>query len=95
MAKKRSTLAKGLDKKMQSAAERTPRGKPAQPASASPTDSRAGKVLIGVHAPKLVRQTLKMVEARTSMNLTQIIREAINDICVKYGEPEPWEEEAE
>ncbi len=54
-------------------------------------------VLIGGHYPPEVRRTLLLVQAErqnTGKNLKQLLGEAINDLCAKYGKPQPYSGEA-
>jgi hypothetical protein len=57
---------------------------PAAPAS----DKRT--VLIGAHLPPECRRVLKLIEADTGKNLQQLLGEAINDLAIKHGKPEPY-----
>lgn len=57
-------------------------------ASATPT------VLIGGHFAPEVRRTLLLVQAEqknSGKNLKQLLGEAINDLCAKYGKPQPYQ----
>lgn len=57
-----------------------------------PTSS-AGTVLIGGHYPPEVRRTLLLVQAEpvnTGKTLRNLLGEAINDLCAKYGKPQPY-----
>lgn len=50
-------------------------------------------VLIGGHYSKEVRRTLLLVQAdpeNTGKNLKMLLGEAINDLCAKYGKPQPY-----
>lgn len=50
-------------------------------------------VLIGGHFPPEVRRTLLLVQAESAnsgKNLKMLLGEAINDLCVKYGKPQPY-----
>jgi hypothetical protein len=50
-------------------------------------------VLIGGHYSPEVRRALLLVQAEpknTGRNLKQLLGEAINDLCVKYGKPQPY-----
>jgi hypothetical protein len=56
----------------------------------------AGTVLIGGHFSPQVRRALLLVQAEPEnqgKNLKQLLGEAINDLCVKYGKPEPYQED--
>ena len=49
-------------------------------------------VLIGAHYAPEVRRTLLLVQAEpenTGRTLKQMLGEAINDLCAKYGKPQP------
>jgi hypothetical protein len=93
---KKSTLATGLRAaaagKTSAAATPKPRvkGKP----KVSETTST---VLIGGHFVPEVRRTLFLLQAEpanTGKNLKQLLGEAINDLCAKYGKPQPYSGEA-
>ena len=50
-------------------------------------------VLIGGHFAPEVRRTLLLVQAEpknSGKNLKQLLGEAINDLCAKYGKPQPY-----
>ena len=91
---KKNALAAGL---------RAAAGKP-QPntadAAASSSPAIHGRtlpasVLIGGHFSPEVRRTLLLVQAErenAGKNLRQLLGEAINDLCVKYGKPQPYGE---
>jgi hypothetical protein len=54
-------------------------------------------VLIGGHFSPEVRRALLLVQAEpknTGRNLKQLLGEAINDLCAKYGKPQPYSGEA-
>jgi hypothetical protein len=54
-------------------------------------------VLIGGHYSPEVRRALLLVQAEpknTGRNLKQLLGEAINDLCAKYGKPQPYNGEA-
>ena len=54
-------------------------------------------VLIGGHYSPEVRRALLLVQAEpknTGRNLKQLLGEAINDLCAKYGKPQPYSGEA-
>jgi hypothetical protein len=88
---KKNALAAGL---------RAAAGKP-QPRKAGATSSAIGRtlpatVLIGGHFPHEVRRALLLVQAErenAGKNLKQLLGEAINDLCVKYGKPQPYKGE--
>jgi hypothetical protein len=53
----------------------------------------AGTVLIGGHYSREVRRTLLLVQAEpenSGKTLRQLLGEAINDLCAKYGKPQPY-----
>ena len=57
------------------------------------TGNKAKTVLIGGHFAPEVRRTLLLVQAEpenSGKNLKQLLGEAINDICAKYGKPQPY-----
>ncbi|WP_312284015.1 ribbon-helix-helix domain-containing protein [Candidatus Igneacidithiobacillus taiwanensis] len=62
----------------------------AAPATAPARRRKAGTVLIGAHYAPEVRRALKMLEAKTDRRLNELLGEAINDLCTKYGMPAPW-----
>lgn len=67
------------------------------PAGKKPKASAAGTVMIGGHFPPEVRRTLLLVQAEpenAGKNLKQLLGEAINDLCAKYGKPQPYSGEA-
>jgi hypothetical protein len=50
-------------------------------------------VLIGGHFSPEVRRTLLLVQAEpenTGKTLKHLLGEAINDLCAKYGKPQPY-----
>jgi hypothetical protein len=50
-------------------------------------------VLIGAHYAPTVRSTLFLVQAEpenAGKSLKQLLGEAINDLCAKYGKPQPY-----
>ena len=52
-----------------------------------------GTVLIGAHYLPEVRRTLLLVQAEpenTGKTLKRLLGEAINDLCAKYGKPQPY-----
>jgi hypothetical protein len=75
-----------------------------RPAKAATTEKvvserpdRAGKVLIGGHYSPVVRRALLLAQAQPQnegRNMRQLLGEAINDLCAKYGVPEPYTGEA-
>jgi hypothetical protein len=86
---KKSALAAGL----KAAAGR---GSAVAAPSANPngkTTAQTATVLIGGHFSPEVRRTLLLVQAEphnTGKNLKQLLGEAINDLCAKYGKPQPY-----
>ena len=80
---KKSALAAGLKAAARQQAK-------TEPARAKP---RPATVLIGGHFSPEVRRTLLLVQAEPKnmgKNLKQLLGEAINDLCVKYGKPQPY-----
>jgi hypothetical protein len=64
--------------------------------TSDPRGDRSGTVLIGGHYPAAVRRALLLVQAQPEnegRNMKQLLGEAINDLCAKYGIPEPYAEE--
>lgn len=56
-------------------------------------NNTARTVLIGAHYQPEVRRALLLVQAEpenTGKNLKKLLGEAINDLCVKYGKPQPY-----
>jgi len=91
---KKSTLAAGLN----AAAGHTTPAIDSAPAPVS-RRSKASQttVLIGGHFSPEVRRALLLVQAEpknTGRNLKQLLGEAINDLCAKYGKPQPYNGEA-
>jgi len=85
---KKSALAAGL----KAAAGRPAQaGTDAAPAIRS-TRSKVtpGTVLVGAHYVPEVRRALKLVEAESGKRLKPLLGEAINDLCAKYGKPQPY-----
>lgn len=84
---KKSSLAAGLEAA----------AKPTRPET-STSPKQPGTVLIGAHFAPEVRRTLLLVQAEkqnSGKNLKQILGEAINDVCAKYGKPEPYRDDSE
>jgi hypothetical protein len=89
---KKSALAAGLKA---AAGKQTA---PSATGGASTTTGNKAKngartVLIGGHFAPEVRRTLLLVQAEpenTGKNLKQLLGEAINDLCAKYGKPQPY-----
>jgi antitoxin-like ribbon-helix-helix protein len=94
-AKKSALAAAGL----KSAAGRQTKTAPAPAAVRLPKGkTAAGTVLIGGHYPPEVRRILLLVQAEpenTGKNLKRLLGEAINDLCAKYGKPQPYRGEEE
>jgi hypothetical protein len=95
---KKSALAEGL--KAAAVGVRTQTPSAVAPVQTKPTSIRAdrsGTVLIGGHYPAAVRRALLLVQAHPQnegRNMKQLLGEAINDLCAKYGIPEPYTGEA-
>jgi hypothetical protein len=91
---KKSALAAGL--KAAAVGAQSQSAAPATPAQTKANISRAdrsGTVLIGGHYPAAVRRALLLVQAQPQnegRNMKQLLGEAINDLCAKYGIPEPY-----
>jgi hypothetical protein len=84
---KKSSLAAGL------------KAAAGHPQQTNLTSAAAGKpktpatVLIGGHFVPEVRRALLLVQAEpqnAGRNLKQLLGEAINDLCAKYGKPQPY-----
>ena len=89
---KKSTLAAGLKA---AAGHPIPPLAPTIPVtSKTASDKRtAGTVLVGAHFQPEVRRTLLLVQAEpenAGKNLKRLLGEAINDLCAKYGKPQPY-----
>lgn len=88
---KKSTLAAGLKA---AAGQGSPvAAAPATPGHKLRAAPAAATVLIGGHFVPEVRRTLLLVQAEpqnTGKNLKQLLGEAINDLCAKYGKPQPY-----
>jgi hypothetical protein len=95
---KKSTLSAVLASaagKAQSPAKPAAAPRQAANTSAPPTEAvKAATVLVGAHYQPSVRRILKLIEADTDRNLKQLLGEAINDLAVKYGKPQPYGGEA-
>jgi len=87
---KKSALAAGL----RAAAGHQTQTAPAAATVKLPNGKTAGgTVLIGAHYLPEVRRTLLLVQAEpenTGKTLKQLLGEAINDLCAKYGKPQPY-----
>lgn len=71
-------------------------GKPAKGQSKRPSAKAKGEtVLIAAHYNREVRRVLKMIEAETDKTLRELLGEAINDLCEKYGKPRPVTEDGQ
>jgi hypothetical protein len=93
---KQNTLAKAI--KAAAGQQNQPLATPQQPAAsskpqASKTTDPPATVLIGAHYAPEVRRTLLLVQAEpeiTGKTLKQLLVEAINELCAKYGKPQPY-----
>jgi hypothetical protein len=90
-----SNISAGLKKGLEKAAGH----RPETPVVAASLTMKATTktVLIGAHYPPEVRRALLLVQAdpkNEGRNLKQLLGEAINDLCAKYGQPEPYTGEA-
>ena len=86
---KKSALAAGL----KAAAGHQTQAPAASSEAAKTKGKPAGTVLVGGHYSPEVRRTLLLVQAEpnnTGKTLKQLLGEAINDLCVKYGKPQPY-----
>lgn len=83
MREKQTSLAKSLA----AAAGKSVIEKP------SATQNKSSTVLIAAHYNREVRRVLKMIEAETDKTLRELLGEAINDLCEKYGKPRPVAED--
>jgi hypothetical protein len=89
MSSKKSTLSTALSNAAGKTAAPEKPDTAAQVATAAPAaDKRT--VLIGAHLPPECRRVLKLIEADTGKNLQQLLGEAINDLAIKHGKPEPY-----
>lgn len=64
-------------------------------AAARPRREPPATVLIGGHYKPTVRRALLMIQAKQEVprSLRQLLGEAMNDLCVKYGVPQAYEGE--
>ena len=86
-----ANLSAGLKASMTKAAGKSIVQETVTSKAAKTTTQAAGKnVLIGALYPPHVRRALKMVEATTGNDLKSLLGEAINDLCAKYGQPQPY-----
>jgi hypothetical protein len=92
---KKSSLAAGL----KAAAEQRPQPPENQdtsklvPETSVKQPKSSKSVLIGGHFPPEVRRVLLLVQAEpenTGKTLKHLLGEAINDLCVKYRKPQPY-----
>jgi hypothetical protein len=87
---KKSTLAVGLKA---AAGNKTPVEATLAPRNGKAKRTLPETVLIGGHFSPEVRRTLLLVQAErknTGKNLRHLLGEAINDLCAKYGKPQPY-----
>ena len=89
--KKQSALAEGL----RASAGVSSRSVVAtsDPVAETPKKFSSKSVLIGGHFAPEVRRTLMLVQAEPTnegKNLKELLGEAINDLCAKYGKPQPY-----
>jgi hypothetical protein len=83
---KKSSLAAGLRAVAGSKAQ-------AELVPIAPKGKGGSTVLVGAHFAPEVRRTLMLVQAEPDnmgKTLKQLLGEAINDLCVKYGKPQPY-----
>jgi hypothetical protein len=93
---KRSALAAGLKAAAGHQSQLTTATATAAPIAAR-AKAQAATVLIGGHYSPDVRRALLLVQAEpqnSGRNLKQLLGEAINDLCAKYGKPQPYSGEA-
>lgn len=86
---KRSSLAAGLSRAAAAGQAQ------ASPKSGVSTNGKTapGTVLIGGHFKPEVRRCLLLVQAEpenSGKTLKMLLGEAINDLCAKYGKPQPY-----
>lgn len=89
---KNSALAAGLKAAAGHQSQLTTATTTAAPAAAR-AKTQPVTVLIGGHYSPDVRRALLLVQAEpenTGKNLKQLLGEAINDLCAKYGKPQPY-----
>ena len=90
---KKSALAAGLSA---AAGKRAPAVEQAPPQNGREKKSGPKTVLVGAHYPPVVSRTLLLVRAEPEnegKNLKSLLGEAINDLCAKYGKPQPYTDE--
>lgn len=86
---KKSALAAGL----RAAAGHQSKTDPLSTGGKSRREKGVNTVLIGAHYAPEVRRTLLLVQAEpenTGKTLKELLGEAINDLCAKYGKPQPY-----
>jgi len=67
-----------------------------EPSTPAPKSKQASETrLIGAHFKLTVHRALLMVRAKQEIpkNMAQLLGEAINDLCAKYGVPQPYKGE--
>ena len=82
MKEKQTTLASSL-------ASAAGKAIPSDHSKQSLIPPKGETVLIAAHYNREVRRALKMIEAETDKTLRELLGEAINDLCEKYGKPRP------
>lgn len=85
---RKSALAAGLKAAASSQQPTAPNRAPIVRETGS--KSTPSTVLIGAHYSPEVRRALKLVEAESGKKLKPLLGEAINDLCAKYGKPQPY-----
>ncbi len=89
-----STLSAGL--KAAAGKRATPETPEASSGYRSATVKGGSTVLIGAHFVPEVRRALMLVQAQpenTGRNLKDLLGEAINDLCAKYSQPQPYSDD--
>ena len=84
-SKRRNTLATGLKAAM---VKESPAAPP--PAAGKTRSSEMEQNMVGGHFEPIVRRTLMLIQAETGKKLRELLGEAINDLCAKYGKPQPY-----
>ena len=91
---KKSTLALALDTSALNAAAGKQAPAPANTAEVKiALKAKPKLLLVGAHYPPEVRRTLILLRAvpeNEGKNLKALLGEAINDLCAKYGKPQPY-----
>ncbi len=90
---KKSSLAAGLKAAAGHRSQPTPAEPEAQHNGRGKAATSSTTVLIGAHFAPEVRRTLLLVQAEPEnedKNLRDLLGEAINDLCAKYGKPQPY-----